>query len=189
MEIFNALLQIDLENFVGNILKERLEIDSFTKSDLFMAVEFNKSWQRMSWGNDLGVLWTIVKLKQRIWGNFLPALGVPVVRSHSLYYPSNCCHQGSRGCLSVSVLCFSSSFKYSHCGWLLFSSRLFLPQHPLSVATQGLFVNRGLSFLLEACRCLSDRTLLMSKLFATIGNCFYPLITQVFVAKSSFADT
>ena len=50
MEIFNALLQIDLENFVGNILKERLEIDSFSKSDLFIAVEFNKAGKEWAGG-------------------------------------------------------------------------------------------------------------------------------------------
>ena len=56
MEIFNALLQIDLENFVGNILKERLEIDSFSKSDLFMAVEFNKKLAKNELGEWFGCI-------------------------------------------------------------------------------------------------------------------------------------
>ena len=40
-------------------------------------------------------------------------------------------------------------------------------------------------FLLQAWRCLSDCILLMNKLFATIGNCFCSLITQVFVVKAA----
>ena len=36
MEIFNALLQIDLENFVENILKKDLRL--ILKSDLFIAL-------------------------------------------------------------------------------------------------------------------------------------------------------
>ena len=65
-----------------------------------------------------------------------------------------------------------------------FCSRLCFPEHPLSVVT-GLFCQGKSGFSSRACRFLFDWILLMNKQFATIGNCFCPLITRVLVVKSS----
>ena len=66
-----------------------------------------------------------------------------------------------------------------------FVPRLCSPEHPL---LSPRFYRQGKSGLSSrACRCLFDCILLMNKLFATIGNCFCSLITQVFVVKISFS--
>ena len=148
------------------------------KSDLFIAVEFNKADRMGEWFgcimNNCGAKTKNLRqfpVRARCWVSLLSRVTFYIGR----VMPSS-------GGVSVSVLCFSSSLKYSHCGWLLFSSRLFFPEQPMSMSMDVLF-------LLQAWRCLSDCILLMNKLFATIGNCFCSLITQVFVVKSSSVDT
>ena len=51
--------------------------------------------------------------------------------------------------------------------------------------SQGFFCQGKSGFSSRACRVLFDWILLMNKQFATIGNCFCPLITRVLVVKSS----
>ena len=154
------------------------------KSDLFIAVEFNKAGRMGEWFryimNNCGAKTKNLRqfpVRARCWVSLLSGV--------TFYIGRVMLSSGG-----VSVLCFSSSLKYSHCGWLLFSSRLFFPEHPLWMSHRVL-VSMEVLFLLQAWRwrCLSDCILLMNKLFATIGNCFCSLITQVFVVKSSSVNT
>ena len=107
------------------------------KSDLFIAVEFNKAGRMGEWFgcimNNCGAKTKNLRqfpVRARCWVSLLSGVTFYIGRVML-----------SSGGVSVSVLCFSSSLKYSHCGWLLFSSRLFFSRTSLVDVTQGLSVN------------------------------------------------
>ena len=91
MEIFNALLQIDLENVLENILKKRLEIEW-----PLYCLEFNKAGQEREWaGGWFGCIMNNCEAKTKNLRQFPASAAISVVPSHILYWPGNCCHQGA----------------------------------------------------------------------------------------------
>ena len=89
---------------------------------------------------------------------------------------------GGGGWLSTLLLIIITIFTLR---MTAFVPRLCSPEHPL--LSPGFYCQGKSGFSSRACRCLFDCILLMNKLFATIGNCFCSLITQVFVVKISFS--
>ena len=156
-----------------HILKERL--DSFTKIDLFIALEFYKAagQKRMGMGW-FGCIMNNCEAKTKNLRQF-PVLGISLLSGVTFYISRIIAVIRGRGVSlysNVLVLCFSSSLQYSHCGWMTLVPVSFFAEHLFSLR-DPFVIWRSVSFLVvEVWRCLSDWILLMNKLFATIGNCF-----------------